>query len=90
MDKAGSNEKGRKRSGVSGRGVVLLLLMVLVIAVVGVSAAGCGEETTTTTAGGTATTAGAAPTGDPVVIGAIVSATGPNSAWASRSATCWR
>ena len=30
--------------------------------------------------GGTATTAGATPTGDPVVIGAIVSATGPNSA----------
>jgi branched-chain amino acid transport system substrate-binding protein len=46
-------------------------------------AVGCGEETTTTTAAtgdGSTTTAGAQPTGEPVVLGAIVSATGPNAA----------
>ncbi len=58
----------------------VLLLAVLVLAVTAALVAGCGEETTTTTAGATATTGAAAPTGDPVVIGAIVSATGPNSA----------
>jgi branched-chain amino acid transport system substrate-binding protein len=36
--------------------------------------------TTPTTVGTTPTTGGAAPTGEPIVIGAIVSATGPNSA----------
>jgi branched-chain amino acid transport system substrate-binding protein len=69
-------------------GVLLLLVMTLSIALVGALAAGCGEETTSTTAAGgtattvasgTATTGGAVPTGDPVVIGAIVSATGANS-----------
>ncbi|MFH0916464.1 MAG: ABC transporter substrate-binding protein [bacterium] len=53
-------------------------LLVLLLAAVG--AVGCGQDndgTTTTVAGGTATSA--QPTGDPVVIGAIVSATGPNA-----------
>jgi len=64
----------------SGRrfwGVVCLL--VLLVAVLG--AVGCGtesEETTTSAAGGSETTA-APPSGDPIVIGAIVSATGPNA-----------
>ena len=54
--------------------VALLFLAVL-------GAVGCGteaEETTTTAAGG-ATTTVAPPTGDPIVIGAIVSATGANA-----------
>jgi branched-chain amino acid transport system substrate-binding protein len=80
MDRGSSNERGPKRSGVSGRGVLLLLLVVLAVALVAVLAVACdGGTTTTTAAGGTATTVGATPTGAPVVIGAIVSATGPNS-----------
>lgn len=49
----------------------------------GTETTGGGPETTTGgtgTTGGADTTGGAAPSGDPVVIGAIVSATGPNSA----------
>ena len=62
------------------KGMRLLLVGVLVLALLGAVAVGCGDdEPTATTGGGTATT-GAAPTGDPVVIGAIVSATGPTSA----------
>ena len=58
-------------------GVVLaaVFLVALLVALV----AGCGNETTTTTAGGIATSAAATPTGDPVVIGAIVSSTGANA-----------
>ena len=67
---------------------VCLAVLVASLLLVALPAAGCGGETTTTTAGGTATTAGAtpttaaaaAPTGDPIVIGAIVSATGPGAA----------
>jgi branched-chain amino acid transport system substrate-binding protein len=59
----------------------VLLVIGLLLVIVAAVAVGCGEEAaTTTTAGGTATTAAATPTGDPVVIGAIVSATGPTSA----------
>jgi branched-chain amino acid transport system substrate-binding protein len=64
-------------------GVTLLVVLVVAIALVALLAAGCGGGTTTTTAaagGGSTTTAGAVPTGDPVVVGAIVSATGPNAA----------
>jgi branched-chain amino acid transport system substrate-binding protein len=59
--------------------VALLCVLGLLVAVV---ATGCGGEETSTTAPaeGSSTTAGAQPTGDPVVLGAIVSATGPNSA----------
>jgi len=65
----------RKKSG----WIVLLCVLGLLVAVV---ATGCGDEETSTTAPaeGSSTTAGAQPTGDPVVLGAIVSATGPNSA----------
>jgi len=66
----------RKKSG----WIVLLCVLGLLAAVL---ATGCGgEEAATTTApsGGSSTSAVAQPTGDPVVLGAIVSATGPNSA----------
>jgi len=59
----------------------VLLVTALLLVVVAAAVAGCGGESTTTTgASGPATTGGSAPAGDPVVIGAIVSATGPNSA----------
>jgi len=60
--------------------VVLVCLLTLLLAVV---AAGCGDEGTSTTSAatdGSSTTAASQPTGDPVVIGAIVSATGPGAA----------
>jgi branched-chain amino acid transport system substrate-binding protein len=59
----------------------ILIMILLLIALAAGLTAGCGGDTTTTTAagGGTATT-GAAPSGDPIVLGAIVSATGPNAA----------
>ncbi len=64
-----------------GKWVSLLLLGILLV----LSAAlvvGCGgdDETTATTAASGTTSGAAAPSGDPVVIGAIVSATGPGSA----------
>jgi branched-chain amino acid transport system substrate-binding protein len=79
------NDGARTIPGIS------LVLLVMALLAVSLLAAACGEATTTTTAaGGTETTApgggtsttgsGAAPTGDPIVIGAIVSATGPNAA----------
>ncbi len=68
-------------------------MLVAVLLVVTIVAAACGGESTTTTAapaggatttaapaGGSTTTMAAAPTGEPVVIGAIVSATGPGAA----------
>ena len=76
----------RRNSGartIPGISLGVLLAAFLLVALL---AAGCGGETaTTTTAGGgtatTATTAAtAAPTGDPIVVGAIVSATGPGAA----------
>lgn len=62
-------------------GVTLVVALVLGLLAVSMLA-GCGEDATTTTAAGTGsdTTAGAEPTGDPIVIGAIVSATGPGAA----------
>jgi len=60
-----------------------LVVAIVLVALMAMLTAGCGDETTATTSagGGTETTSGgAAPTGDPVVIGAIVSATGPTSA----------
>jgi branched-chain amino acid transport system substrate-binding protein len=71
------NEGARTIPGVS---MVVGLLALLLVAV---AIAGCGGETTTTTAatsGESTTTSVAQPTGEPVVIGAIVSATGPNAA----------
>ncbi len=63
------------------RKVSILMMILLLIALAAGLSAGCGEETTTTTvaSGGTDTTI-ATPTGDPIVLGAIVSATGPNAA----------
>jgi len=60
----------------------VLIMILLLIALAAGLTAGCGGDTTTTTAagGGTATTGTAAPSGDPIVLGAIVSATGPNAA----------
>ncbi len=60
--------------------VTLMCLLVLSLAVM---VAGCGDNEATTTSGapeGSSTTAAAQPSGDPVVIGAIVSATGPGGA----------
>jgi branched-chain amino acid transport system substrate-binding protein len=72
------NDGARTIPGIS------LVLVVTALLLVALLAAGCGGGTTTTTAaatGGSSTTAASAtPTGDPVVIGAIVSATGPNAA----------
>jgi branched-chain amino acid transport system substrate-binding protein len=64
-------------------GITVLLFLAAVLIVTAALAAGCGGGTTTTTAApaeGSTTTVGAQPTGEPVVIGAIVSATGPNAA----------
>ena len=61
-----------------GRSVWLVVcLLALGLAVFGVAGCGGDDETTTTAAGSTETSA--QPTGEPVVIGAIVSATGPNA-----------
>jgi branched-chain amino acid transport system substrate-binding protein len=80
MDTMHRNDGERVRSLSAGRGGILLIVMALVVALSSVAIAGCGEETATTTSGGGATTtAGSTPTTDPVVIGAILSATGPNS-----------
>jgi branched-chain amino acid transport system substrate-binding protein len=79
MERGLKNDETKGRRGSMGKGF-LLLLTALVVGLMVVAVAGCGGETTTTTAAeGTATTGGATPTGDPVVIGAIVSATGANS-----------
>lgn len=74
--------RSKKNNGARTIPGVCLVLLVAALAVVAVFAAACGEDTTTTTAaGGSDTTAGGtAPTGDPIVIGAIVSATGPGAA----------
>jgi branched-chain amino acid transport system substrate-binding protein len=74
-----------KRSGSRRRLVRLAVILMLLsaLALVALMAAGCGSQTTTTTAAGgetSTTAAAAAPTGDPIVIGAIVSATGPGAA----------
>ena len=64
--------------------VCICLTALLLVALLAVFAAGCGSKATTTTSAGTGTTGSgttaAAPTGEAIVIGAIVSATGPNSA----------
>jgi branched-chain amino acid transport system substrate-binding protein len=79
----------KKNNGARTIPGISLMIMVAALLAVALLAAACGGETTTTTAatGGTATTATggtettvAAPPGDPIVIGAIVSATGPNAA----------
>ncbi len=57
------------------------ILAVLLLVAVALAVAACGEESTTTTAAsGVTSSTVAAPSGEPVVIGAIVSATGANSA----------
>jgi branched-chain amino acid transport system substrate-binding protein len=73
----GSRDRARGRRGASA---VMWLILALALVIVAALAVGCGGDTTTTTsAGGGASTTGAQPTGDPVVIGAIVSATGPGA-----------
>ncbi len=82
QSKRGDRSRSKRRSGMVRLGPWLVVAIVLV-ALMAMLTAGCGDETTATTSagGGTETTSGgAAPTGDPVVIGAIVSATGPTSA----------
>lgn len=73
----------RRRPGSEGWRSVLVVLMVAVFLVAALALAACGGgdegDTTATTAGG-GTTDGGAPSGDPIVIGGIVSATGPGSA----------
>jgi branched-chain amino acid transport system substrate-binding protein len=56
-----------------------LCLVVLFVAAVGAVGCGQGDEGTTTSVAGTTESTIAQPTGDPVVIGAIVSATGANA-----------
>lgn len=74
----GSRDRAKGRRGASA-GMWLIVALALVI--VAAPATGCGgDSTTTTSAGSSASTTGAQPTGDPVVIGAIVSATGPGAA----------
>lgn len=74
---------GRKgRTGIvrrAGSAAWVVLIVALALAVLLVT--GCGEESTSTTSATAGTSATVAqPTGEPVVIGAIVSATGANSA----------
>ncbi len=74
--------KERKLSRSAMRGwAAPLALVALAIVLMGILVVGCGGESTTSSTeatDGTATTV-AQPTGDPVVIGAIVSGTGANS-----------
>ncbi len=72
----GKKDRVRVYSKAAGGILAALLLVALALGVVA-----CGEGSTTTTAatGATSSTA-AGPSGEPVVIGAIVSATGANSA----------
>jgi branched-chain amino acid transport system substrate-binding protein len=80
---SGLSKKNNGARTIPGIGLAILVVALLAVALL---AAACGGGTTTTTAATTATTAAgtattvAAPTGDPIVIGAIVSATGPNAA----------
>jgi branched-chain amino acid transport system substrate-binding protein len=83
MNRTRKNNGARTIPGIS----ITLLVVALVAMALLVAACGGGTTTTTAAAGGTATTAAgatgttiAAPTGDPIVIGAIVSATGAGSA----------
>ncbi len=65
-----------KKTGTGGITRALwLLATVLLVAMLALLAGACGDKDTTGTTAG-----GSQPTGDPVVIGAIVSATGANSA----------
>ena len=74
-----SSKKNNGARSIPGISLVLLAAALVAVALV-VGACG-GGTTTTTAASGTVTTAGGtAPTGDPIVIGAIVSATGPGAA----------
>ena len=72
----------KKNNGARTIPGISLVILVAVLAAAALLLAACGGSTTTTTAAaaGTTTTAAAGPTGDPIVIGAIVSATGPNAA----------
>ncbi len=76
----------KKNNGARTIPGVSLVLLVAALVAVALFAAACGGGTTTTTAAATDTTAAstattaAAPSGDPIVIGAIVSATGPGAA----------
>jgi branched-chain amino acid transport system substrate-binding protein len=75
------SRSSKKNNGARSIPGISLVLLVAALLVVALTAAACGGETTTTTAaGGTVTSGGTAPTGDPIVIGAIVSATGPGAA----------
>jgi branched-chain amino acid transport system substrate-binding protein len=72
----------KKNNGARTIPGISLVILVAVLAVAALLLAACGGGTTTTTAApaGSTTTAAAGPTGDPIVIGAIVSATGPGAA----------
>lgn len=82
MDKGRNDGRGAGMLERLSLGKSWLAIAVLMVALFGMMAVGCGgdDTTETTAAGGTETTGGVAPAGDPVKIGAIVSATGPNSA----------
>lgn len=56
-----------------------LCLVALCLAAIGAVGCGQGGDETTTSVAGTTETSNAQPTGDPIVIGAIVSATGANA-----------
>jgi branched-chain amino acid transport system substrate-binding protein len=72
MKKAGEMKMERRSMKLLGLAAALWVLLAVVIA-------GCGGEATSTTGstGGSSTTTASVPTGEPVVFGAIVSATGP-------------
>jgi branched-chain amino acid transport system substrate-binding protein len=72
-------KKGTLTGLVKGRSLWLVVCL-LALGLAAFAVVGCGgdDETTTTAAAGTDTT-GAQPTGEPIVFGAIVSATGPNA-----------
>jgi branched-chain amino acid transport system substrate-binding protein len=82
---SGLSKKNHGARTIPGVSLVILVAALLLVALLAVA---CGGGTTTTTAatGGTATTGAgtsttaAALNGEPIVIGAIVSATGPNAA----------
>jgi branched-chain amino acid transport system substrate-binding protein len=75
MRRQGTNWRGQGRRGVLAGGIFRLALVAVLVVLAAALVAGCGEETTSTSSGG-----GSQPSGDPIVIGAIVSATGANAA----------
>lgn len=75
MRTVGTSSRGHDKAWVKTGKIFRLTLGAALVVLVAALVAGCGEETTATTTGG-----GSQPSGDPIVIGAIVSATEANAA----------